>query len=54
MHIFQPYITADELRRELPVEQAEYCIRRMATYRDSHMPAGSYDYASFSRSLYNY
>ncbi|KAK2508245.1 hypothetical protein MC885_018054 [Smutsia gigantea] len=27
------YITPEELRQELPTEQAEYCIRHMAPYR---------------------
>jgi hypothetical protein len=29
---FQPYILAEELRRELPPDQAEYCIQRMQPY----------------------
>ena len=28
----KPYITDAELRRELPPDQAEYCIRRMKPY----------------------
>ena len=31
-NIFQPYILAEELRRELPPDQAEYCIQRMQPY----------------------
>uniref|UniRef100_A0A4W5K5D8 Actinin alpha 3b n=1 Tax=Hucho hucho TaxID=62062 RepID=A0A4W5K5D8_9TELE len=30
------YITVDELRRELPPEQAEYCISRMTRYTELH------------------
>uniref|UniRef100_A0A0M3K7Q0 EF-hand domain-containing protein n=1 Tax=Anisakis simplex TaxID=6269 RepID=A0A0M3K7Q0_ANISI len=49
-----PYITADELRRELPPDQAEYCVQRMSSYRETGAPSGSYDYVSFSRSLYGH
>ena len=48
----QPYITADELRRELPPEQAEYCIFRMAPYEGEGAPEGALDYMSFSTALY--
>ena len=34
----QPYILQDELRRELPPEQAEYCIQRMNPYRGADVP----------------
>ena len=33
----QNYITVDELRRELPPDQAEYCIARMAPYTGLHV-----------------
>ncbi|XP_068833790.1 alpha-actinin-3 isoform X13 [Capricornis sumatraensis] len=46
------YITAEELRRELPAEQAEYCIRRMAPYKGAGAPAGALDYVAFSSALY--
>ncbi|TTU93286.1 Alpha-actinin-1 [Bagarius yarrelli] len=46
------YITADELRRELPPDQAEYCISRMAPYRGSDAIPGALDYMSFSTALY--
>lgn len=46
------YITAEELRRELPPEQAEYCIRRMTPYKGSGAPAGALDYMAFSSALY--
>lgn len=48
----QPYILADELRRELPPDQAEYCILRMPPYKGANAIAGSLDYRSFSTALY--
>lgn len=42
----------DELRRELPPEQAEYCISRMTRYIGPDSPAGALDYISFSSALY--
>ncbi|VDK74202.1 unnamed protein product [Litomosoides sigmodontis] len=50
----KPYITAEEIRRELHADQAEYCIQRMQQFQASNGPPGAYDYVSFSRSLYNY
>uniref|UniRef100_UPI00358F1164 alpha-actinin-2-like n=1 Tax=Myxine glutinosa TaxID=7769 RepID=UPI00358F1164 len=46
------FITAEELRRELPPEQAEYCISRMATYSGHSTQQGALDYMSFSMALY--
>ncbi|KAM8945241.1 alpha-actinin-3 isoform 2-T2 [Pelodytes ibericus] len=46
------YITVDELRRELPPEQAEYCISRMTKYIGSETVSGALDYMSFSSALY--
>ncbi|XP_040265607.1 alpha-actinin-3 [Bufo bufo] len=46
------YITIEELRRELPPEQAEYCISRMTKYMGSDSVSGSLDYMSFSSALY--
>uniref|UniRef100_A0A8C4QWD6 Actinin alpha 3a n=1 Tax=Eptatretus burgeri TaxID=7764 RepID=A0A8C4QWD6_EPTBU len=46
------YITAEELRRELPPEQAEYCISRMSTYSGHSTQTGALDYMSFSMALY--
>ncbi|XP_074786928.1 alpha-actinin-4 isoform X11 [Athene noctua] len=46
------YITAEELRRELPPDQAEYCIARMASYQGSDTVPGALDYKSFSTALY--
>jgi len=48
----KPYILADELRRELPPDQAEYCIQRMPPYKGGDAPAGALDYLSFSTALY--
>ncbi|KAK5977490.1 Alpha-actinin sarcomeric [Trichostrongylus colubriformis] len=48
----KPFITGDELRRELPADQAAYCMQRMAPFNDPQAPPGSYDYVTFSRSLY--
>jgi actinin alpha len=49
----KPFITADEIRRELPPQEAEYCMHRMSRYHDSSAPPNSYDYSSFSRSLFS-
>lgn len=48
----QPYILADELRRELPPEQAQYCIKRMSPYTGPGSVPGALDYTSFSSALY--
>ncbi|KIH67349.1 hypothetical protein ANCDUO_02320 [Ancylostoma duodenale] len=49
----KPFITADELRRELPSDQAAYCMQRMAPSNDPQAPPGAFDYVTFSRSLYS-
>ncbi|XP_076837918.1 alpha-actinin-4 isoform X2 [Brachyhypopomus gauderio] len=46
------YIMAEELRRELPPDQAEYCIARMAPYSGPDAVPGALDYMSFSTALY--
>uniref|UniRef100_A0AAR2JTN2 Actinin alpha 3b n=1 Tax=Pygocentrus nattereri TaxID=42514 RepID=A0AAR2JTN2_PYGNA len=46
------YITVEELRRELPPEQAEYCISRMTQYVGADVPTDALDYISFSSALY--
>ncbi|KAM3910669.1 alpha-actinin-4 isoform 6-T6 [Leptodactylus fuscus] len=46
------YITAAELCRELPPDQAEYCISRMAPYHGPDTVPGALDYKSFSTALY--
>jgi actinin alpha len=48
----KPYILSDELRRELPPDQAEYCIQRMAPYKGINAVPGALDYMSFSTALY--
>jgi actinin alpha len=48
----KPYITADELRRELPLDQAEYCIQRMPPFKGPGAVHGALDYMSFSTALY--
>ena len=50
--LLQSFITVDELRRELPPEQAEYCISRMTRYIGPEAPQGALDYISFSSALY--
>ena len=45
------YILPEELRRELPPDQAEYCIQRMKPYTDAAVQ-GALDYMSFSTALY--
>jgi len=46
------YITADTLRRELPPDQAQYCISRMQPYKGADAVPGALDYTSFSTALY--
>ena len=48
----QPFILLEELRRELPPEQAEYCIMRMPPYNGPDGPPGALDYSAFSSALY--
>ncbi|CAL1268708.1 unnamed protein product [Larinioides sclopetarius] len=48
----KPYITAEELRRELPPDQAEYCIQRMGPFKGPGAVPGALDYMSFSTALY--
>merc|ERR1719220_1804909 len=45
------FIMPEELRRELPPEQAEYCIKRMSQWNGDG-PAGALDYQTFASSLY--
>ncbi|XP_033627718.1 alpha-actinin-1-like isoform X2 [Asterias rubens] len=46
------YITKEDLMRELPPDQAEYCIARMAPYQGPDGSPGALDYMSFSTALY--
>uniref|UniRef100_A0A8D0CIK3 Actinin alpha 2 n=1 Tax=Scleropages formosus TaxID=113540 RepID=A0A8D0CIK3_SCLFO len=48
----KPYILVEELRRELPPEQAEYCIMRMPPYNGPDKVPGALDYTAFSSALY--
>uniref|UniRef100_A0A2K6GN91 F-actin cross-linking protein n=1 Tax=Propithecus coquereli TaxID=379532 RepID=A0A2K6GN91_PROCO len=48
----KPYILAEELRRELPPDQAQYCIKRMPTYTGPGSVPGALDYTAFSSALY--
>lgn len=50
--LLQPFITAQILRQELPPDQAEYCIQRMAPYTGRDAIPGALDYMSFSTALY--
>jgi len=46
------FILPDELRRELPPDQAEYCIQRMMVFKGVGAIPGALDYMSFSAALY--
>ncbi|XP_022095721.1 alpha-actinin, sarcomeric-like isoform X1 [Acanthaster planci] len=46
------YILKEDLIRELPPDQAEYCISRMAPYTGPDAVPGALDYMSFSTALY--
>ncbi|XP_063077903.1 alpha-actinin-2-like [Engraulis encrasicolus] len=48
----KPYILLEELRRELPPEQADYCIARMPLYNGPDGVPGALDYLAFSSALY--
>merc|ERR1711936_434934 len=48
----KPYILPEELRRELPPDQAEDCIQRMQPYSGMDAVQGALDYMSFSTALY--
>uniref|UniRef100_A0A9J7ZA64 Actinin alpha 2 n=1 Tax=Cyprinus carpio carpio TaxID=630221 RepID=A0A9J7ZA64_CYPCA len=48
----KPYILVEELQRELPPEQAEYCISRMPPYQGPDGVPGALDYTAFSTVLY--
>ncbi|CAH8480705.1 unnamed protein product [Heterobilharzia americana] len=48
-----PYITTEQLRRELEPELADYCINRMKAYNGPDVTnGGALDYTSFAASLY--
>ncbi|XP_063724806.1 alpha-actinin, sarcomeric-like isoform X2 [Symsagittifera roscoffensis] len=49
----KPYIMPDELRRDLPPVQADYCAQRMPPYQGrGDAPQGALDYATFTYSLF--
>uniref|UniRef100_A0A0V0J8M5 Alpha-actinin, sarcomeric n=2 Tax=Schistocephalus solidus TaxID=70667 RepID=A0A0V0J8M5_SCHSO len=48
----KPYVTAEILRRELPPEQAEYCIERMKSYKGNDAEPNALDYSEFSNAIY--
>ncbi|KAL7061082.1 hypothetical protein AAHC03_09735 [Spirometra sp. Aus1] len=48
----KPYVTADILRRELPPEQAEYCIERMKSYKGDNAEPNALDYTDFSNAVF--
>ena len=48
----QRYILPEEIRRELPAHQAEYCIARMSPYEGHDTVPGALDYMSFATALY--
>lgn len=50
--VSQPFIMIEELRRELPPEQADYCIARMPLYTGPDGVPGALDYQAFSSALY--
>jgi actinin alpha len=48
----KPFITLDELRRELPPDQSEYCMHRMPPYKGPGAVQNCFDYVAFSNTLY--
>ncbi|KAE8601348.1 hypothetical protein XENTR_v10013646 [Xenopus tropicalis] len=48
----KPYILPEELRRELPPEQAQYCLSKMPTYTGPGAVPGALDFTCFSSALY--
>jgi actinin alpha 1/4 len=48
----KPYITPAILYRELPADQAEYCIQNMPRYEGPNAPADALDYTQFTAQLY--
>ena len=45
----KPYILPEELRRELPPNQAQYCIQMMQPYSGMDTVQGALDYVSFPK-----
>uniref|UniRef100_A0AAY4CKW2 Actinin alpha 2 n=1 Tax=Denticeps clupeoides TaxID=299321 RepID=A0AAY4CKW2_9TELE len=48
----KPYILVEELQRELPPEQSDYCISRMPLYTGPDGVPGALDYTAFATALY--
>ncbi|VDD80990.1 unnamed protein product [Mesocestoides corti] len=48
----QPYVTEDVIRRELPPEQAEYCLSKMKPYTGESSAPGALDYSEFSNTIF--
>ncbi|VDO05954.1 unnamed protein product [Rodentolepis nana] len=43
-----PFVTEETIRRELPPEQAEYCLQKMKPYKGESSAPGALDYTDFS------
>lgn len=48
----EPFITEDQIRNELPSDQAEYCIGRMKPYVGLGAPEHALDYKEFITTVY--
>jgi spectrin alpha len=50
----KPYLTAEELKKALTPDQAEYCIRKMPAYVDSegNTVPNAYNYENFTLDLF--
>eukprot|EP00800_Vazella_pourtalesii_P013051 TRINITY_DN3063_c0_g1_i1.p2 TRINITY_DN3063_c0_g1~~TRINITY_DN3063_c0_g1_i1.p2 ORF type:complete len:446 (+),score=130.09 TRINITY_DN3063_c0_g1_i1:1438-2775(+) len=48
----RPFIMPDEIKRELPEEQAAYCLQHMSPYTGPDAPEGALDYSDFASALY--
>ncbi|VDL22491.1 unnamed protein product [Hymenolepis diminuta] len=48
----QPFVTEDTIRRELPPEQAEYCLQKMKPYKGDSAVSGALDYTDFSNKVF--
>ncbi|OON20808.1 ca2+ insensitive EF hand [Opisthorchis viverrini] len=46
------YVTADDLRRYLPPDDAEYCIKRMMRASGPHGDSGALNYEQFTLEIY--
>ncbi|EUB59226.1 Alpha-actinin-2 [Echinococcus granulosus] len=48
----QPFVTAETIQRELPPEQAEYCLQKMKPYSGNGAVPGALDYSDFSNKIF--